>query len=169
MDLRPDMLARTFALLATLAALTLTPTTNAEKLELSFCPVPRIRGSESTYTCDVPYYNTCFQMLNTPVDFSLVGSAYFWRGFLDNADYSITLYTGYACDGQWARWSFNRGILGSYTIHDFQRPELYRNVHSFKIANFQTSTTTGNNQPRDAIIHAANCRVRPYEESKLCT
>lgn len=161
------MLARTFALVATLAALTLTPTTvAASDLELSFCPVPQIRGSERTNKCDVPLYNQCYRMPGSPLDFSLVASAYFWRGFLSVSDFSITLYTGSSCDGQWARWSFNRGLLGSYTIHDFQRPELYRNVHSFKIANFQTSTTTGNNQPADASVHTSTCR-EDYE-SKLC-
>ncbi|KAK3806019.1 MAG: hypothetical protein J3R72DRAFT_507507 [Linnemannia gamsii] len=157
------MITHTFIALASLAAILLAPGATQADQSIRFCPVVRLQGRESDYSCDIDKYNLCYR---TPNGFEGVRAAHFFNGDTDHSEYSITFYTGNSCNDKWARWSFKRGFMGSYTIHDFQRQELWNNVRSFKMANYQTSTTTGNDQPKDGRVVMANCNVE--RESALC-
>ncbi|KAG0365539.1 hypothetical protein BGX24_004099 [Mortierella sp. AD032] len=159
----PEMITYTFIALTSLAAMLLAPGATQASQDILFCPVVRLQGRESDYTCEIEKYNLCYRM---PNGFEGVRAGYFWNNAISQSDFSITLYTGNSCNDKWARWSFKNGFTGSYLIRDFQRQELWNNVRSFKMANFQTSTTTGNDQPKDDRVVMAHCKAE--KESAIC-
>lgn len=56
--------------------------------------------------------------------------------------FSVILYSGASCNGQYDRWTFQLGkYKGSYNVRSF--PTLNDNVRSFKVANFFTSEVAG--------------------------
>ncbi|KAF9901387.1 hypothetical protein EC991_006238 [Linnemannia zychae] len=87
-----------------------------------------------------PWYNQCYYIAG---DFANIGlsSAQFVNEEIFKSKYSVTLYSSNDCYGNFDRWSFSRGINEEYSIHGFQ--SLNDNVRSFKIADYETSTTTG--------------------------
>ncbi|KAF9929343.1 hypothetical protein FBU30_001704 [Linnemannia zychae] len=84
-------------------------------------------------------------------------------GVYNNADiflksFSVTLYSGPGCNGRFDRWSFQRGYFDKpYYIEYFQ--SLNDNVRSFKIANFETSTTSGWAREDEESKFDAQCDV----------
>ncbi|KAF9941821.1 hypothetical protein BGZ67_003911 [Mortierella alpina] len=56
--------------------------------------------------------------------------------------FTITVYSGSNCNYAYDRWSFTTTQHTSYIINQF--PTLNDNVRSFKVANFHTSTDSGN-------------------------
>ncbi|KAG0261388.1 hypothetical protein BGZ95_004238 [Linnemannia exigua] len=159
----PEMITRTFVALASLAVVLLAPGVTQAKQDLLFCPVVKVQGREVDYTCEVEKYNLCHRM---PSGFEGVRAGNFWNSDVYQTGFSITFYTGNSCNDKWARWSFENGFTGTYTIHDFQRKELWNNVRSFKMANYQTSTTTGNDQPKEGTVVMANCKTE--KQSAIC-
>ncbi|KAF9176410.1 hypothetical protein BGZ50_000805, partial [Haplosporangium sp. Z 11] len=154
-----EMITRTFFALASFAAMLLVPGATQAQTDVDqsvrFCPVVRVVGHEAEFTCYIERYDLCHRI---PQGFTGVRAAYFINLALNGKNnFSITLYTGDTCNDKWARWSFNKGWMGDYTINDFQRPELWNNVRSFKVAHYQTSTTTGNDLPKDDRVIMARC------------
>ncbi|KAG0261389.1 hypothetical protein BGZ95_004239, partial [Linnemannia exigua] len=158
------MIMRNLIALASLVVL-LTPSATQAKDEdirqqFVLCPVVRLVGRESQYACDVGQFNICHRI---PQSYTGSRAAWMWNSYGGKGDFSITLYTGDTCNDKWARWSFNRKYGEHYTINDFQRKELWNNVRSFKIADFQTSTTTGSGQPKDNSFTVAKCSSQPED------
>ncbi|KAF9133967.1 hypothetical protein BGW39_008454 [Mortierella sp. 14UC] len=59
------------------------------------------------------------------------------------SQFSLTVYSGNACNGKYDRWSFTRAGSNPYGF-DFV-PTLKDNIRSFKVAAFHTSNVSGGN------------------------
>lgn len=73
--------------------------------------------------------------------------------------FSITLYSGANCNGQYDRWSFEQQDDGKDNMDWF--PSLNDNVNSFKVANFLTSFVSGGNAGNNPeTVAYPNCIAR---------
>ncbi|KAI9304559.1 hypothetical protein BJ944DRAFT_266654 [Cunninghamella echinulata] len=118
-----------------------------------------------SFKCDAVEYQRCHRM--EPISSSVydISSAIFTHKDPFVKDVSVTFYTGHSCDGHWIRKSGSMSNGQSWVWSSFG--EYTRNINSFKIANFKTSTgnSGSSQQPPDTnpLPYIANCGVIRYQ------
>ncbi|KAG0372351.1 hypothetical protein BGX24_000367 [Mortierella sp. AD032] len=89
------------------------------------------------------------------VDNGGLSSAKYWQWDYVKTKFSVTFYSGSNCDGRYDRWTFPRLASQAYNINAFH--SLDNNVRSFKIADFETSTTSGDAGKHGELSHTPDC------------
>ncbi|KAF9919997.1 hypothetical protein FBU30_010280 [Linnemannia zychae] len=101
-------------------------------------------------------FNQCYEIQESIRSFGLSSfeSVHTGRN-RDRKAYSITLYSGRGCTGQWDRWSFEQKFLDVYKVDYF--PTINDNVRTFKMADFATSSDSGNANWDPENTESAGC------------
>ncbi|CAO3568807.1 unnamed protein product [Mortierella alpina] len=149
---RSPMMFKSLILLLSVA---LASVTALKKLELKLYESRDLGHEGLVYRCSQDQYNQCYGLGDIGKTRGLA-SANFETFDGPNQQYSVTLYSGAHCNGNYDRWAFSRYSGQSYHINSF--PTIHRNVHSFKIANFQTSTTSGYHDGFDNTVEGS-CEI----------
>ncbi|KAG0343726.1 hypothetical protein BG004_005046 [Podila humilis] len=119
-----------------------------ERIEMQFFEAEDQKYDGLVYRCSQHEYQKCYH--TDKGKHRGLRSAMFSTFNGRNDHYSVTLYSGDNCNGNFDRWSFSRHSGQFYRINSF--PTVSANVRSFKIADFHTSTTSGvQNTYEDAV------------------
>ncbi|KAK3843350.1 MAG: hypothetical protein J3R72DRAFT_109032 [Linnemannia gamsii] len=122
------------------------------KPDIVFATKENMKGDR--YRCEELDYQVCYTAGSYPVS---VQSLQFTNyDFPDHKDFSITVYTGSACNEDYDRWSFTQKGDGKDTINTFKALNI---AASFKIANFLTSDVTDGRVggTKDPSTRSPNC------------
>ncbi|CAO3569172.1 unnamed protein product [Mortierella alpina] len=105
-------------------------------------------GGVQSY-CQYIIFDQCYTLQDAIVAGGL-SSAKFNNNDFWVRRFTVTLYSGSYCNHNYDRWTFTETQYNDYSMNQF--PTLNDQVRSFKVANFKTSTESGNigAQPEDA-------------------
>ncbi|KAK3824044.1 MAG: hypothetical protein J3R72DRAFT_458487 [Linnemannia gamsii] len=102
-------------------------------------------------TCTVEGYNTCHRLPSNGVS-----SASYANSDWAKTKFTLTVFSGESCDGDWFQWSFSQNIIDPTFDIEYVN-QLNDRIRSYRVADYLMSTGYGPHSGYDRTVKEAYC------------